>query len=621
MEEESEEKSVMSVSSPEGAENSEKLVADLTIESRLLKSKFDETKSENDRLKIKLQEMENNVFESVEVQNLVREYENQIKCLKESISVSGQGNWMQKTDEINKLTQRNNILAHTNAHAMRQLEMSNKEKKKLENDLNKLKEELYALQTSSNTKTKEDSSEQQNTKSSEKKSDESVNKRGEIDTACPADENLDQSQYIELLRKYLGEYCQLVVKSQLAEKNTEKRNQALEESNRKLTGQLQIIVKERDDLVLMHKAQKQTFSGFQSTSSSTNAQSPVKEYKPQHSSSTEYDIAQQEHYKILAIEYRDKCKTLEQRLSENETHTLEQEVKIQKLMIRYDEVQKERDAARMMLNDQGSQASFEEVSCLRRTIQEKDKHIAELVKSNQDLQEKLGTLQSESESGETFAYEAQMKAFQDDYFAEREEKKKIIEEKQRLQMENEKMRLELNRPLHPVRFSSPPAGPNPTFEAMLRSPPTEYTAAHQSGTVLTHNSGTAMESIPSLPNAGHGQQVADYAFRNPNHVPSHGTIPNTSVSVYQASQTYPHTQTTIPPRGQSQSQPQMYHDNFPQSPPTDQQAYFMAPVPSYMSNIPGDPTRYQNPYPPNARRQVQQGTRQIPNNQNYPPHR
>ncbi|XP_039267791.2 uncharacterized protein LOC120342868 [Styela clava] len=570
-------------SSAEKPQDLETAMADLRIDLQVANSKLDEVVSENEQLRMKLEEQD--VFEMTEVKNLIADYENQIKALKQGMTSSGQSNLLQKVEEVSKLKQKNNILSCTNAQLFRQFESAEKERQRLEN-------ELMVLNNTSGLVSEREKTFEQQQEICQSGSGENIS---ETENKKECESCKEKAKYILELKHYLSQYYELVIKNQTKAQEFEKKNEFLEENTRKLTEQMQAIVEERDKLQLMLRVKNQESRSFVSVQPSTSTQ----EYQ---SPAEGYDMEKFEHYKNLVVEFKDKCRDLEHKLSEKEDHILEQEAKMQKMMINISDIQKERDAARsLIISNEHLQAQTHELHCLRQGIQEKEKYISELEIINNTLKSQLDTFQNDTKSGENSLYEEQIKAFQDDYFAEREEKQRIIEEKERLRRENENMRLELGN-----RSSTVP-GQNPTYEATLRSPPPS--GVHQSNRIHHQNSATSLESVPpSLPNAGHSHQVIDYNQMRPSQIthPSHGTIPNSGMPIYHASQSYPgYGPNTIPPRGQ----PTYYH----QSPPTDQPPYYMSPPPNFPPN--DQMVGYPNVYGSQTNaRQMQQGTGPSPNN-------
>lgn len=269
------------------------------------------------------------------------------------------------------------------------------------------------------------------------------------------------------LKHHMEKYYNLVMQTDREKKELVIQMQNYMVDNKKFAQMLDDAARQRDALLtkvsklqsmcdLLTEEREKLKENFQ------NSESPHQ----QHSTSSEI-----ENFKSLVVQLKSEKEKLQTHVSNNERHIREQEEKIEKLTVRC--ALAEGTPSRPMTN-------HPTILHLQKTVEEKDEKISSMEAVTAVDKGEIERLKKEIEelrsttNPDTIAFQEQIKAFQDDWFAERHEKETLLEKSQRLQKDNANLRRELDRAhfISPTSRSSQPRN----FGITTPSPPV---LAHQ----------------------------------------------------------------------------------------------------------------------------------------------
>lgn len=320
------------------------------------------------------------------------------------------------------------------------------------------------------------------------------------------------------LQGFMKEYYDLVMKSNEEKEDLSRQLRHSMSLNKKLKLQADDLVEEKDRLY-------DKLSDFQSSLETVKKErDTLQETYFTGSSSSREPETNIEQLKTQIHELKAENEILKQEKDQSKQHVKEQEEKIEKLMLRCGRA--EDDLKKIFVNKDSRhhQPSDENNDWRFRSLDEKDAKISELSAliehQRNEIHELQLSLQSQKLSEESYFIKEQLKAFQDDYHAEREEKERILKAQQQLEETNEKLMKQLG---YAQNYSADPThySPMPTARGHVHS--RHYTPSQTRH--INHNPNTPATHLPA-PNYGntipprgypgaHHEQNTPYEYRPP----------------------------------------------------------------------------------------------------------
>lgn len=326
---------------------------------------------------------------------------------------------------------------------------------------------------------------------------------------------------ISELREYVKQYYDLVIQANEEKENLSKQLRHSTSLNNKLKLQANDLVQEKD---VLYEKLSDSQSSFEAVMKERE------ELKEKHSTVLSPQVsdpgANIEQFKAQL----QRLKTGNDKLSrDNDTlkqHVKEQEEKIEKLTLRCGRAEDDLKKVSGNKDRRNHQPTDENNDWRFKSLDERDAKITELSIVVTQQQEEIGKykqkLQLQSynttDGNETFFIKEQLKAFQDDYHAERQEKERILEQQHKLQETNEVLMKQLYGPQFSPERAHYPSQMPPTHGHAPHSrqyPPTQPRSREE---LAYPNSNRLATHLPGPP--GYGNTIPPRGYPQTTRMPN-----------------------------------------------------------------------------------------------------
>lgn len=442
------------------------------------------------------------ILENEELKKQVEGYEKKVSDLQKMVEMYSAGSKGDIVSENLGLKKRNNMLLTTNSLLCQKSYDLNAKMSKYESEITKLNAIVTSLREECES-SKQCGSHEYNAQNQPVGDSDCSIACNSMSASDKKDDNTEvffEGPTKEQLRGYLAEYYNTV-------KVFQNRNQTLEQQlseSRKTVGKQHVAMGELFHKLKNVQEERDKLAKARVLKATTSLDDSQTEFPP---TTTDVLLMKQEHDRNLISEYEKKIEELDGKLQSKENHSIEQEEKMEKLLkeisfIESDkrELEKQVDGMKKQTSALGNYSlNMQNMTDECRRNKEKERMMSAQIET---LTEKILQLQSQLTARENEVsrevYEVQLKAFQDDWMAEHEEKRKILED-------NEKLRHQLERshitspPIMPTLASGPPISYRPDVHFMPSSttiPPRTYNALPNTSTIAPQHIRNSAEVAP-----------------------------------------------------------------------------------------------------------------------------